>query len=102
MASTYDIGDVVRVTATFTTSTGNSTGVDPAAVHLHLETPSGVVTSQTYSAATGDVVKDTTGVYYIDITTTEAGIYEQRFTSTGTVTTSVENWFSVRNRRVTT
>jgi hypothetical protein len=101
MGTTYDIGDVVRVLVTFTSSTSNTTGVDPSGVTFAYETPDGTSVSEVYGSDT-DVVKSTTGVYYRDIVTTASGLYETRFTSTGTWATSVESWFNVRGRRVTT
>jgi len=100
MATTYDIGDKVRETVTF--KNASSAVADPTAVFCWKETPDGVSTKYTYSAATGDIVKVGTGVYYLDITTTGHGGYEVVWKGTGTVVASVEGWFSVRPRQVTT
>jgi len=100
MATTYDIGDRIRETATF--KNASSAVADPTTVKCHVEAPSGGVTSHTYAVSTGDIVRSGTGVYYLDITTTGHGRYEVRWTGTGTVIASVEGWFSVRPRRVTT
>ena len=100
MATTYDIGDKVRRTATF--KNASSAVTDPTAVYYYKETPDGAVTKYTYAASSGDIVRTGTGVYYIDVTTTGHGLYEDRFTGTGTVVASVEGWFSVRQRRVST
>lgn len=102
MASTYDLGDVVRITSTFTDTGG--TRADPTTVYFAYETPDGTAYSTSYSGA-GIIVQATTpstGVYYVDLTTTGRGLYEYRFTSTGVVTASGEGWFSVRARRVST
>jgi hypothetical protein len=50
----------------------------------------------------GGITRVSTGVYTYPITTTGVGLYETRFTSTGTLAASGESWFSVRPRRVTT
>ena len=105
MASTYDIGDVVRVAGTFT-DTGGTVG-DPTTVHFLYDTPTSTAptTATRTSTALGLVTgigRASTGIYYYDITTTGKGLYETRFTSTGSLAASGESWFSVRPRRVTT
>jgi len=105
MPSTYDIGDLVRVTGTFT-DTGGTVG-DPTTVNFLYDTPTSTtpVSASRTSTATGEVngiTKLSTGVYYYDVPTTGRGLYETRFTSTGQLTASAESWFSVRPRRVTT
>lgn len=100
MASTWDIDDKVRETVTFRNA--SSAAADPTAVYCYVETPDGTVTKHTYAASSGEIVKSGTGVYYLDVTTTGHGIYEIRWTGTGSVVASVEGWFSVRERRVST
>jgi len=100
MASTYDIGDRPRETASFTNAAGAA--ADPTTVKCHVENPAGSVASHTYSASSGEIVRTGAGVYYLDITTTGFGQYEVRWSGTGTVVASVEGYFSVRPRRVTT
>ena len=105
MPSTYDRGDLVRITGTFT-DTGGVVG-DPTTVHFLYDTPTSTAptTATRTSTAAGDVggiVKQSTGVYYYDVPSTGSGLYEARFTSTGTLAASGESWFSVRPQRVTT
>jgi len=105
MPSTYDIGDIVRITGVFT-DTGGALG-DPTTVHFLYDTPTSTAptTATRTSTAAGDVggiTKDSTGVYAYTITATGQGLYETRFTSTGTLAASGESWFSVRPQRVTT
>jgi len=105
MGSTYDIGDVIRVTGTFT-DTGGTVG-DPTTVNFLFDTPTSTAptTATRTSTAAGDVggiTKASTGVYEYDITSTGRGLYEWRYTSTGSLAASGESWFSVRPRRVTT
>lgn len=95
MANTHDIGDIVRVSVTFTQS---GVAVDPSTVTLVVQLPSG--TSSTYTYAAGGVDKDSTGNYHKDLTIASAGTYRYRWTSTGTGTASEEGWFQVRPRRV--
>ena len=102
MATTYDVGDIVRISSTFLSTAG--TRADPTTVYFAYETPDGTAYSTTYTGA-ADVIKastPSTGVYYYDITTTGYGQYEYRFSSTGLITASAESYFSVRPRRVTT
>lgn len=95
MANTYDIGDVVRLTATFT-DTGE-TAANPSSVRFIYETPSGSFSTQT---STGDVVNPQVGTYYLDITLSESGVWEYRVTSTGTLKASEEGYLVARARRV--
>lgn len=104
-ASTHDIGDIVRVTGTFTDTGG--TAADPTSVHFLYDTPTSTAPTTATRTDTGlntvdSITRASTGVYYFDITTTGRGLYETRFTSTGVIGASVESWFSVRPRRVTT
>lgn len=98
MASTYDIGDVVRASVIFTLAAG--TTVDPTKVYFAKQTPDGAITNSTYSGATTAVTRSALGHYQKDIVTTAAGLYEYRFWSTGTAQAAEEGWFSVRAKRV--
>lgn len=105
MGSTYDIGDVVRITGTFT-DTGGLLG-DPSSVHFLFDTPSSTGPNAFSRTSTelgnvGGIVRLSTGVYYYDVASTGRGLYETRFTSTGTLAASGESWFSVRRQRVST
>ena len=107
MASTFDIGDVVREHGKFSTSTaaadlGNFK--DPGLVTFKQLNPDGGTVSDTIAtgttSSTGVLVRLDTGEFYVDITTTGAGLYQWRYTSTGAVATSEEDWFIARSRRV--
>lgn len=98
MATTYDIGDLVRETGTF--KNASSAAADPTKVYLDIQTPDGAITYSTYSALTTDLTRTGTGVYYRDIPCTGSGIYEYRWHSTGTVFTAQEGYFNVRAKRV--
>lgn len=98
-ANTYDIGDVVHLTAVFTNM---STGlpVDPSTVTVVVMAPDTSETTYTYPAT---VIRDSTGNYHVDIPVTSdliAGRYRHRWTSTGTGKASLEGWFLVRARLV--
>ena len=108
MPSTYDIGTNVRVIGTFT-DTGGAVG-DPTTVKFGYTTPDSTALStgnsftrtSTSTGAVDSINKETTGVYFVDVTATGRGLYETRYTSTGLLEVSGESWFSVRARRVTT
>ena len=105
MPSTYDIGDVVSIFGTFT-DTGGNLG-DPSGVSFLYDTPTSTAPTTATRASTalgvvGGISRVSTGLYQYDITATGRGLYETRFTSTGSLAASGESWFSVRPRRVTT
>ena len=98
-----DIGDILRTTARFTTSTASTATKNPTSVKWRRVSPAGVVASYTFSAATGPViVRDTTGVFHADVLATASGVYWYRWTSTGNITTSQEGSFQVGRRFVDT
>lgn len=107
MATTYDIGDEIRAHGKFSTSTaaadlGNY--IDPTLVTFKMDKPDGSSTSDTLATGTTSstlIKRLSTGEFYVDIITTAAPIYEWRWSSTGNIDTSQEDWFSVRDRRVT-
>lgn len=107
MATTYDIQDVVRIWGRFTTSTGSTDYKDPATANFAYDTPTSTVattdtiTPPTTIGSASLIHRSSTGEFYVDIVTTGQGLYEVRWTSTGTLATSEESWFSVRPRRVT-
>jgi len=90
--ATYDKGDLVRVTGTFTNAAG--TAIDPTVVKFQFITPAGVTTAYTYGTD-AEVVKSATGIYYVDIDASQTGIYYYRLYSTGTGQAAAEGNFSV-------
>ena len=108
MPSTYDQGDIVRAIGTFT-DTGGAVG-DPTTVKFGYTTPDSTALStgnsftrtSTSTGAVDSINKESAGVYFVDVLTTGQGLYEWRYTSTGTLAASGESWASIRPRRVTT
>jgi hypothetical protein len=96
MASSYDLGDLVRVSGAFTNSAG--TAQDPTVVKASVRTPAGVVTTYTYGVDAG-LVKDSTGNYHLDVSAAEIGWYYYRWFSTGTGQAADEGWFEVVDAR---
>lgn len=95
MANTYDIGDVVRLTATFR-STGSALK-DPTAVTFTYGDPAGSWTTEIYGG--GNVTHPSTGAYRLDIIPDSAGVWIYRVNSTGVVTTASESYFRVLHQR---
>lgn len=97
MSNTYDVGDEVRCTGTWTNAAG--VAVDPTTVTFIYEDPSGNTTTLIYSAGP-EVVKSSVGVYYVDVDADESGRWQTRWQSTGTGKAAGEDEFSVRRRNV--
>ncbi len=74
--NSYDVGETVRITVTFTDS--NGTAADPDTVTCKVLDPSG-------NQSTPSVSTSGTGVYYADVTIDEAGAWVYRFEGTGTL-----------------
>lgn len=90
--NTYDVGDLVRCTGTFTTAAGAAT--DPTVVGCKVLPPGGTVTTYVYGTDAA-LVKDSTGVYHVDVSGTVAGYWNYRFYSTGTGQAAGEEAFSI-------
>ena len=81
-ANTYDVGDLVRITGTWTDADGVNT--DPTTVKGEYTDPSGNNTAVTVG---GGITKSATGVYYYDIDVDEEGTWIYRFyAESGTAT----------------
>ena len=91
MAARYDVGDVARLTGTFTDIDDDV--IDPETVACKVRKPSGTITTYTYDA---DITKSSTGIYYIDVDITEPGRWWNRYYSTGTGKAAGEQEFEVR------
>lgn len=91
VVNVYDVGDSVRVSATFTVSAVNT---DPSTITLKVKDPEGSITTYTYAG--GTVTKQATGIFYKDVTVSNDGIWYYRFEGTGTVIAAVEGQFRVR------
>ena len=78
--SSYDTGDLVRLTARFTDS--SDAAVDPSTVTFKARNDT---TTVTYVYGTDpEVVKEATGVYHVDFDITVDGPWYFRVSSTGT------------------
>jgi len=97
MANSYDIGDLVRCTATFTDSAGDA--IDPTAIVFRIKLPDDTTTVYTYGTD-AELVKSATGVYYVDYTTVAAGTLDYRFEGTGAAVAAAESLFGVKTSTV--
>ena len=88
----YDRGDVVRLTANFTNL--SNTPSDPSAVILRIKQPDASISVHNFPS--GDIVKDSTGVYHFDLSISDSGDYYYRFEGTGSVQAAGETLFHVR------
>ena len=86
--NSYDIGDGVRLKATFTLSSVNT---DPTAVKLKVKDPSGNIDIYTYALA--QITKSAVGKYYKDIFVDESGEWFYRYEGTGTIEAADERKF---------
>jgi hypothetical protein len=76
----FDIGDLMRITGEFRDQFGNY--IDPAAVNVTITTPGGTVTTKVYLVDL-DLIRDSAGIYHVDISLTAAGLWSYRWFSTG-------------------
>jgi hypothetical protein len=97
MANTYDVGDLIRCTGTFTNAAG--TAIDPATVYFKYKDPGGTKTTLTYGVDAA-VVKSSTGVYYVDVNVDEVGTWYYRWQATGTGQSAGESYFYAQAPRL--
>ncbi len=87
----YTLGAIVQCGANITVS-GSAT--DPTTLKFNYKKPSGSVTTYVLGSD-AQLVKTSTGVYYVNITTDEVGKYFFRFQSTGVAAGAGESDFAV-------
>jgi hypothetical protein len=85
--SRYDIGDWVRVVATFTSTDGITTA-DPSTILFLLKNPAGSVA--TYAFSTGSVQRATVGQYWAEFGIATGGSWFYRWQGTGGVQAAEE------------
>lgn len=89
--STYNKGDLVRITGTFADAAG--TPLDPTAVLFQVKDPAGVTTLYTYGSSA--IVRLSAGVYYLDVNVSQAGTWAYRVYSTGNGQAAGDSYFTV-------
>lgn len=92
----YDIGDLARLSAVFTDSTGAA--IDPTLVKVVYHAPGAASNTTLVYGVDLAVVKDSVGHYHLDLSVTLAGRYDYRWYSTGTGQASEEGGFDVRSQ----
>lgn len=88
----YKLGQKVRCTVNFKV---NGTLTDPTTVRCKVKDPSGNVTTYVYGTD-AELVRESTGVYHVDVVTDEKRQWHFRFEGTGTCTAVEESSFGVR------
>lgn len=73
----------------FSLDSGTATPADPTTVTVTVQTPAGV--STTYALVDGDIERDSTGVYSIDVTMSEAGTWLVRWVGGGSLVAPAES-----------
>lgn len=78
MATSYDIGNKIRITGTFTDPLDSDAAVDPSSVYCSVKTPAEVKTDYQYGVD-AEITKSGTGVYYLDLPLDEDGYWYVRW-----------------------
>ncbi len=92
MATNFQLGELVRITGTFTQ---NSTLVDPAVVSLIVDVNDTTETVIPSSA----IINPSTGIFYYDHDADTAGLVEYRWKSTNPQGAQ-EAWFTIDRSRM--
>lgn len=93
MATVFDIGDVIKLSASFTDD--EDVAIDSGQVRLKLKSPAGTTTTYTYGTD-ADLIKASTGNYYLEFAITAAGIWFYRWEGNTTNLAAEEGSFFVR------
>lgn len=96
MTTLYDVGDERRLAAAFTDLAGDA--ADPSTVRFTIEEPDGTVTEYVYGTD-AELVKASTGNYYVDWPIAQAGYHSWRMAGTGTAAAAEEASFTARHRK---
>lgn len=88
----YQRGDLVRCAGAFANAAG--TPIDPAVVRFEFTAPDGVVTTYTYGTD-AQLVRDSLGIFRVDLNATARGTWLYRWFSTGTGQAAEHGEFTV-------
>lgn len=89
--NTYDIGDVVTITGTFTVS---GVPTDPTTVTLTITHPDG--TTEAHTGTGGGLTNPSIGTWKYNHSTTMAGVHAAQLVGTGAAASSEPDRFYVR------
>lgn len=95
----YDLNDLVRLAATYV-STDLVTPVNPSYVSFLARAPGGSVATYVVGVPGASVANPTTGLFYRDITASEAGIWRYRAVATGLIQANDEWRFKVQKSEI--
>lgn len=85
-----NVGDRMQVPTTFTNAAGAV--ADPTTVTFRFDSPSKANTVYVYGVD-GQLVRDSTGVYHVNIDPDEAGLWSWRFEGTGAIVAANQGQF---------
>lgn len=94
MAGSYDINDSIRLRATFRDFVTKNY-VDPTTLTFKFKYPDGTKISYVYGT-NPELVKESTGIYYVIMDVTSSGVYFYRFEASGTFKAASESKFLVK------
>ena len=89
----YTYGERIRGTFTITDFAGDP--IDPTTIKFFLLRADSLVAEELTYGVDADLVKDSVGVYHVDIDTDAEGAWKYRWTGTGNVATAKEGMFYV-------
>jgi hypothetical protein len=89
----YDIGDRVRLTASFTDA--SSVAADPTGITCQVSRRQ-IPNSTTTYVYSSTITRTGAGVYYVEVTPSAEGVWDYRFVGTGSVIAAGEGSFLVR------
>ena len=96
MPNTYNIGDLVRLRATFV-STDLITAADPSTIIFRTLSPVAGVACFSFVAAGASITRAGVGAYYKDITPNAEGVWVYNALATGGVQAVEESTFNVQH-----
>jgi len=88
----YPLGNAIRVVASFKDL--DNALMDPDVVNFSFKIPVGTITTYVYGDD-AELVKDSLGVYHVDIDASSIGTWYYRFFATGTGQAAAEGTFVV-------
>jgi hypothetical protein len=89
----YDYGDALQLTGTWTI---DDVATDPTVITFKVKKPNGDVITYIYNTDE-EVVKVSTGVYYIILNLNQEGVWHYRWEGTGSAQAASESQFEVKD-----
>lgn len=100
MSEPFLQGNQIRVERTFKRGLAGADGVgDPSTVTYKYRKPGSTTVTSLVYGTDAEVVRDSTGVYHVDLELDTAGIWTDWWVTTGQPDTVSEETFSVRRAR---